>query len=163
MHLARSPTPFKPEKAGYEYTPVDAPAGSGKTYNIRAIVTNLRAHRKLVLFAASTGIAYPLLPGGLIASSTFDLPFGNNLVEGSICNIQVESDRAEVLRKAGLNMWNELLMSRRLDLKLSISPSNTCARGTNPSAEELFSSRVTGGKSVPVSPLVQLMTSSTQP
>lgn len=159
MHWARSPTPFKLEKAGYEYTPVDAPAGLGKTFTIRAIVKNLRAHRKLVLFATSADIASLLLPGGLTASSTFDLPFGDNLVEGSMCNIQVKSDRAEVLRKADLNMWDEFPMSRRLDLKLSVSPSNTCAGGMNPSAEQLFSSRMTCGKSVPLSPLVQLMTS----
>ena len=56
---------------------IDAPAGTDKNYTICAISSNLWAQGKLVLCAASTGIAGLLLPGGLTAHSTFKLPFGD--------------------------------------------------------------------------------------
>ena len=78
------------------------------------IAADLRARGKLVLCCASTGIAALLLPGGLTAHSTFKIPFGDNLVQGSVCNVKAESERAEVLRRADLIIWDEIPMSDRL-------------------------------------------------
>ncbi|CAN0115114.1 unnamed protein product, partial [Ectocarpus fasciculatus] len=102
---------------------IDAPAGSGKTFTMTAISAELRAQRKLVLCCASTGIAALLLPGGLTAHSTFKIPFGDNLVQGALCNVKAETERAEVLRRADLIIWDEIPMSHRfapeaLDLAL---------------------------------------------
>ncbi|CAM9941562.1 unnamed protein product [Ectocarpus sp. 6 AP-2014] len=102
---------------------IDAPAGSGKTFTMTAISAELRAQRKLVLCCASTGIAALLLPGGLTAHSTFKLPFGVNLVQGALCNVKAETERAELLRRADLIIWDEIPMSHRfapeaLDLTL---------------------------------------------
>ncbi|CAM9593390.1 unnamed protein product, partial [Ectocarpus fasciculatus] len=93
---------------------IDAPAGSGKTFTMTAISSDLRAKGKLVLCSASTGIAALLLPGGLTAHSTFKIPFGDDLVPGSVCNVKAESERAQVLRKADLIIWDEIPMSNKL-------------------------------------------------
>lgn len=102
---------------------IDAPAGSGKTFTMCALTADLRANGKLVLCTASTGIAALLLPGGLTAHSTFKIPFGDNLIEGSSCNVKSESERAQVLRRADLIIWDEIPMSNKfapeaLDLTL---------------------------------------------
>ena len=72
---------------------IDAPAGPGKTFTMTNIAADLRARGKLVLCCASTGIAALLLLGGLNAHSTFKIPFGDNLVQGSVCNVKAESER----------------------------------------------------------------------
>ena len=48
-----------------------------------------------------------LLPGGLTAHSTFKIPFGDSLVEGSKCNVETESERAQVLRRADNKLGNK--------------------------------------------------------
>ena len=92
---------------------IDAPAGTGKSYTICASSSYLRAQGKLVLCAASRGIAALLLPGGLTAHSTFKLPFGDDATEGSICGVKAESQRAEVLKRASLIVWDEVVMSSK--------------------------------------------------
>ena len=93
---------------------IDAPAGSGKTFTMTTIAADLRSRGKLVLCSASTGIAALLLPGGLPTHSTFKIPFGGSLVQDSVCNVKAESERAEVLRKADLIIWDKIPMSNRL-------------------------------------------------
>ncbi|CAN0283168.1 unnamed protein product [Scytosiphon promiscuus] len=102
---------------------IDAPAGSCKTFTMCALSADLRAKDRLVLCSASTGIAALLLPGGLTAHSTLKISFGENLVQGSSCHVRSESERAEVLRRADLIIWDEIPMSNKfapeaLDLTL---------------------------------------------
>ncbi|CAM9250899.1 unnamed protein product, partial [Laminaria digitata] len=93
---------------------IDAPAGSGKTFTMCALAADIRAKGNLVLCTASTGIAALLLPGGLTAHSTFEIPFGDKLVEGAFCNVKSETERAEVLRRASLIIWDEIPMANKL-------------------------------------------------
>ena len=79
---------------------IDAPAGTGKTFTECAITAHIRAHGKLVLCTATTGIASLILPGDLTAHSTFKLPFGDDAIQGSLCNIAAESQRADVLQRS---------------------------------------------------------------
>ena len=90
---------------------IDAPAVSGKTSTMTAITAELRAKANLVLCFASTGKAALTLPSGLTAQSTFKIPFGDNLRQGSVNNVKAESERAEVLRRADLIIWDEIPMS----------------------------------------------------
>ena len=90
---------------------IDATAGSGETFTMCALSANLRANGKLVICTVSTGIAALLLPGGLTAHSTFKIPIGDNILEGSLCNVRAETERAQVLRRADLIMRNEIAMS----------------------------------------------------
>ena len=91
---------------------IDASAGTGKTFTERTITAHQRSQGKLVLCAASTGIAALIPPGGLTAH-TFKLPFGDDAVDGSVRNIKAESDRADVPRRASLIIWDEVVMSSR--------------------------------------------------
>lgn len=86
-----------------------------------ALSAHLRANVKLVICAASTGIAALHLPGGPIAHSSLKIAFVNSLTEGSTCNIKAESECAQALRRTDLLIWDEIPMSHRLAQKLLIS------------------------------------------
>ena len=77
-----------------------------------------RARGTLVLCTASTGLAALILPGGLTAHSTFKLPFGPDAVSGSTCNIKAESQRADVLKQAGLLYGTNAQCQANMLLKL---------------------------------------------
>lgn len=96
---------------------IDAPAGTGKTYTETVICAHLRSMSKLVLCVASTGIAGLQLPGGWTAHSMFKLPLEEKNVSGATCNISAETQRAEVLRKCDLIVWDEIPMSHRFSVE----------------------------------------------
>lgn len=96
---------------------IDAPAGTGKTCTEKVICSHLRPQERLVLCVASTGIAGLQLPGGWTAHSMFKLPLEEKNVHGSMCNISAESQRAEVLRKCDLIVWDEIPMSHRFSIE----------------------------------------------
>ena len=75
-----------------------------------------------MLCTASTDIiAALILPGGLTAHSTFKLPFGDKSVEGSVCNIPAESERAQVLKQACLIVWDVIVMSGKYSEALDLT------------------------------------------
>ena len=117
---------------------IDAPAGTGKSFTQCAIAAHIRAQRKLVLCTASTGIAALILPG-LTAHSTFKLPFGDKSVEGSVCNVPAESERAQVLKQACLIAWDKIVMSGKYSPEaLYLS----CLLYTSPSPRDRQKSRM---------------------
>lgn len=59
--------------------------GMGKTYFWRALISRLKADRKIVLPVPTSGITDLLLPGGCRAHSTFGLPLDPH--ETSTCQI----------------------------------------------------------------------------
>ena len=76
-----------------------------------------------MLCTASTGISALILPGGLTAHSTFWLPFGDKSVEGSVCYVPAQSERAQLLKQTRLIVWDEIVVSGKyspeaLDLTL---------------------------------------------
>ena len=92
---------------------IDAPAGTGKTYTEKCISARLRGERKTVLIGASTGIAALQLPGGWTAHSMFKLPMDEAMSPTCVCNINTNTQRAELIRKADLIIWDELPMTHR--------------------------------------------------
>ena len=96
---------------------IDAPAGTGKTFTIRAIAAHLRSENRLVLIVASTGIASLQLPGGCTAYSMFKLPLNESNVPGCVCNIPAESQRAKVLAECELIVWDEIPMAHRYSVE----------------------------------------------
>ena len=72
---------------------------------------------KLVLCVASTGIAGLQLPGGWTAHSMLKLPLEEKNVSGTTCNISAETQRAEVLRKCDLIVWDEIPTSHRFSVE----------------------------------------------
>lgn len=92
---------------------IDAPAGTGKTYTEKCISARLRGENKTVLIVASTGIAALQLPGGWTAHAMFKLPMDEALTPSCVCNINTQTQRAELIRKSDLIIWDELPMTHR--------------------------------------------------
>ncbi|CAM9389513.1 unnamed protein product [Ectocarpus sp. 4 AP-2014] len=92
---------------------IDAPAGTGKTYTEKCIAARLRGENKTVLIVASTGNAALQLPGGWTAHSMFQLPVDESLTPTCVCNIKTQTQRAELVRKSDLIIWDELPMTHR--------------------------------------------------
>lgn len=92
---------------------IDAPAGTGKTYTGKCLAAKLRGDGKTVLIVASTGIAALQLPGGWTAHSMFKLPMDEKMSPSCVCNISAQTQRAELIRKSDLIIWDELPMTHR--------------------------------------------------
>lgn len=92
---------------------IDAPAGTGKSHTERVIAARLRGEGYIVLIVASTGIAALQLPGAWTAHSMFKLPLNERVVDGAYCDIKNESQRAELIRKCSLIIFDELPMTHR--------------------------------------------------
>ena len=90
---------------------IDAPAGTGKSHTERVIAARLRGEGYTVLIVASTGIAALQLPGGWTAHSLFKLPLNERVVDGAYCDIKNESQRAELIRKSDLIIFDGLPMT----------------------------------------------------
>ncbi|POM80920.1 Helitron helicase-like protein [Phytophthora palmivora] len=86
---------------------VDGPGGTGKSFLLEQIL----AHRKVAIAVASSGIAATLLTGGHTAHSTFRIPL--KLSEFSTCSLSWQSQKAELIRKASLIIWDEAPMMHR--------------------------------------------------
>jgi ATP-dependent DNA helicase PIF1 len=85
--------------------------GTEKTFMWRTLASALRSKGEIVLTVASSGIASLLLPGGRTAHSKFKIPVPT--FENSTCNINGESDHAELLRQTKLIIWDEAPMCHK--------------------------------------------------
>lgn len=92
---------------------IDDRAGTGKTFTQNLIASRLRSEGMTVIAVASTGIAALQLPGGWTAYSMFKLPLDEAVTSGAVCNIRNESQRAELLRKCDLIIFDELPMMHK--------------------------------------------------
>ncbi|KAL4104185.1 hypothetical protein QTP88_019494 [Uroleucon formosanum] len=78
---------------------LDAPGGTGKTYLINILLAKVRSSYRIAIAAASSGIAATLLHGGKTAHFAFKLPLNLNTIEIPTCNINKQSNMANVLKK----------------------------------------------------------------
>lgn len=85
--------------------------GTGKTFLYRALCNHFRAQGQIVLCVASSGIAAELLPGGRTSHSRFQIPL--ILHESSSTMITGGSQAAELIRSAGLIIWDEVPMQNK--------------------------------------------------
>lgn len=92
---------------------LDAPGGTGKTFLINLLLSNIRSKCNIVIAVASSGIAATLLDNGRTAHSAFKLPLNLNYVEEPVCNISKQSDMAKLLRDCKLIVWDECTMSNK--------------------------------------------------
>ena len=88
------------------------PGSTGKTFVYNTICHHARANGWIVLCVASSGIAALLLPGGHTAHSTFSIPV-ETLCEQSVCQIDKNSQRADMLRHVRLIIWDEAVTQHR--------------------------------------------------
>jgi PIF1-like helicase len=84
------------------------PGGTGKTYVYNILCHQLWSQGKIVLCAASSGIAALLLKGGCTSHSCFQIPIIIN--ESSTCTISRGSKQAQLLQQTDLIIWAEALM-----------------------------------------------------
>jgi ATP-dependent DNA helicase PIF1 len=85
--------------------------GTGKTFMWRTLASKLRSKHEIVLTVATSGIAALLLPGGRTAHSKFKMPVPT--LDNSTCNIDYDSDMANLLRETKLIIWDEAPMAHR--------------------------------------------------
>jgi hypothetical protein len=77
------------------------------------IITYLRAHKKIVLSVASSGVASLLLPGGRTTHSRFRIPC-DDLDEATTCNIKRGTMLCELIQQASLIIWDEALVTQKI-------------------------------------------------
>ncbi|CAB0007903.1 unnamed protein product, partial [Nesidiocoris tenuis] len=94
---------------------LDGPGGTGKTLVLNVIMARLRGEGLIVLPCAFTGIAAMNYPGGMTAHSLFKFPF--EIDENSVCNISIQSERADLIRHTTVIVWDEFSTVSRLMLK----------------------------------------------
>ena len=93
---------------------IDAPAGTGKTYLMNAIITKLRSMYRLALATATSGIAATNFIDGQTAHSRFKIPIPVD--DSSTLNIKLQSFLANALRIAAGFVWDELPNSDNLNM-----------------------------------------------
>ncbi|CAE1227484.1 unnamed protein product [Acanthosepion pharaonis] len=87
-------------QAGYRIN-----GGTGKTFETKLLLAEIRRHGEVALTVASSGIAAILLPGGRTVHSTFKLPLDLIKTETAVCGI------------AKLIVWDERTVSPKTALE----------------------------------------------
>ncbi|KAF5481753.1 hypothetical protein F2P56_002382 [Juglans regia] len=95
---------------------VDGPAGTGKTFLYKALLTTVRSRKLVTLATASSGVAASILPGGRTAHSRFKLPLDTD--KKSTCCVSKQSALANLLRSAKLIIWDEAPMTRKQHIEV---------------------------------------------
>jgi hypothetical protein len=91
---------------------VDGLGSTGKTFLYSCLLNIVRAHGRVVVTMASSGIATLLLDGGCTAHSHFKIPV-QGLNSTSTCYISRDSKLATLLQAATLIVWDEAVMMHR--------------------------------------------------
>ena len=84
---------------------VDGPGGTGKTFLYKQLLNHIRSKGKIALAVASSGITALLLPKGRTAHSRLKIPI--KLHSASTLNLPLQSDNADLIRKAEIILWDE--------------------------------------------------------
>lgn len=94
---------------------IDSAAGGGKTFLLNLTLALFRSRGQVAIATATTGIAATLLAGGATAHSRFGIPVPVD--NSSVSNIKVTSERAAILRKAVVIIWDEVTMADKLAIE----------------------------------------------
>ncbi|KAI3885503.1 hypothetical protein MKW92_027234, partial [Papaver armeniacum] len=81
-----------------------------------ALLAYLRTQGHNAIATATSGIAATMMPGGRTAHSRFKIPVPADST--SACDIPVDTDLADLIRKASLIIWDEATMQTDMHLKL---------------------------------------------
>ena len=89
--------------------------GRGKTFLLNAVVNYVRGLGHIALCCASSGFAAALYPGGRTAHNLFkiDVVTERDCLTKVQCSVSANSQRAELLRKAKLVIWDEFAAAHR--------------------------------------------------
>uniref|UniRef100_A0A0L8G197 ATP-dependent DNA helicase n=1 Tax=Octopus bimaculoides TaxID=37653 RepID=A0A0L8G197_OCTBM len=92
---------------------VNSPGGTGKTFVVKLLLAKVQEN-KIALATVTSGIAATLLPGGLTAHSTFNLPLDLSNKEDPVCNISKNSGMGELIQRCHLIVWDECTMAHKI-------------------------------------------------
>ncbi|XP_072158483.1 uncharacterized protein [Bemisia tabaci] len=87
---------------------LEAPGGCGKTFLFSCLLCILRGQNQIALAGAWTGIASLLMKGGTTLHRLFGLPVP--VLPSSVSSIKLNSEKADILRKASLILIDEASM-----------------------------------------------------
>ena len=90
---------------------LDAPAGCGKKFLNNVLLAYVRQEQNIAIATAMSGIASILLTLGTTFHKRFKPPI--KFFKGSTSNIEMDSEEAEVIRKAALILIDEVSMMHR--------------------------------------------------
>ncbi|KAF0712143.1 ATP-dependent DNA helicase PIF1-like [Aphis craccivora] len=91
----------------------NAPGGTGKSFLINLLLAQIRSSSKIVLAAASSGIAATLLSGGRTAHSTFKLPLNVLFDTEYVCPIRKNGPLGKIFQETSFVLWDDCTMSHR--------------------------------------------------
>jgi hypothetical protein len=84
---------------------LDGLGGFGKTFVYNILLASVRNEGHVALAVTSSGITALLLQGGRTSHSTFKIPI--DVHRDSLCNVNANSDTAELIQAAKLIVWDE--------------------------------------------------------
>ncbi|KAG8239744.1 hypothetical protein J437_LFUL019379, partial [Ladona fulva] len=107
---------------------LDAPGGTGKTFLINLLLSEIRENNEIAIAVKSSGIASTLLDGGRTAHSALQLPINLaqtetplpiNLAqtETPVCNISKGSGKSKILKSCSILVWDECTMMHKKGLE----------------------------------------------
>lgn len=121
---------------------LQAPGGTGKSFLLNTLISNLWINEKSVISAAWTGIAASLLKGGQTCHTAFGLPFTAN--ETSVSRYSCQSAQAQRIRDCSLIIFDEATMINNSSFDTIERSCRDNALNSNP----LLKSKPFGGKIV---------------
>jgi len=97
---------------------IEAPAGTGKTYLLQALIAFARGQdeARKVLISAPTGLAASALPGAQTAHSLYSIPLGANMDD--VSRINAQSPKASILAQAVLICFEEAFNTNKSDINV---------------------------------------------
>jgi len=86
---------------------IDAPGGTGKSFLTKTLLMHCRGLSRVAIACASSGIAATVYPLGHTVNAALKVPLGAD--PDSYCNISQLSRQAELLEKAWVIIWDEVI------------------------------------------------------
>ena len=93
---------------------LDASGGTGKTFLINLILSQLQSEGKIALATASGGIAATLLTGGCTLHSTFKIPPDLHAMDIPIYNIKKGTALSRVVQEGKASVVDEASMTNKI-------------------------------------------------
>jgi ATP-dependent DNA helicase PIF1 len=95
---------------------VDGPRGTGKTFLYMCLIAIVCSEGLIAVATTTSSIIASIMPGGRTAHSVFKNPI--KISDGSICKFSKQSDTTDLLHRASLIIWDEVVMTKRQSVEM---------------------------------------------
>ncbi|CEM02443.1 unnamed protein product [Vitrella brassicaformis CCMP3155] len=93
---------------------IKAPGGAGKTTVLRCVLSAVRSRGDIALASATTALAALNYVGGHTAHGLHKIPVVDDIMKENLrCTVSRTSQKADLLRKAKVIVWDEISMAHR--------------------------------------------------